>query len=71
MTRLGREEVRHVFLLAGEEHYYIDRAWKEILRRLFPEQNDPKDAVQVLPGDIDPDDLVGLLETMPFSIISA
>lgn len=66
MTRLGREEVRHVFLLAGEEHYYIDRAWKEILRRLFPEQKDPKDAVQILPGDIDPDDLVGLLETMPF-----
>lgn len=57
---------QHVFLLAGEEHYYVDRAVKRILSVLFPGQQEISDCVQKLKGDVMPDDLAGRINTMPF-----
>ena len=36
MVRI-KKELPHVFLLAGEERYYIDRALEAILAQLFPD----------------------------------
>ena len=60
-----RKELPHVFLLAGEERYYIDRAREAIFAQLFPEDG-AQDGVTKLSGDVDADQLIGLLETVPF-----
>ena len=66
MVKVQNSSPRHVFLLAGEEHYYIDRALKRIFVTLFPKQQEFSDCVQQLQGDIRPDDLIGLINTIPF-----
>jgi len=66
MARLQKAELRHVYLLAGEEHYYIEKAQERILSQLFANPQEQGNAVQKLSGTIDSDDLVGLIETAPF-----
>lgn len=66
MAKIQKSLPQHVFLLAGEEHYYIDRALKQIFARLFPDQQEISDCVQNLKGDVRPDDLIGMINTMPF-----
>lgn len=68
MTKLKRGEPKHVYLLAGDEPYYIDRAREAILAKILPDEADRKDAVQTLPGDIDTNDLLGLINTAPFFV---
>ena len=63
MVRLKRGEMPHVFLLAGEERYYIDKAEQAIRQRLAIADDS---AVQKINGDVDIDSLVGLIETIPF-----
>ena len=62
-----KKGVPHVLLLAGEERYYIDRALEAVLAQLFPDGGQ-QDSLTKLTGDVDSDQLVGLLETVPFLI---
>lgn len=64
MVRI-KKELPHVFLLAGEERYYIDRALEAILAQLFPDGG-ARDGLTKLTGAVDGDKLVGLIETVPF-----
>ncbi|MDY6269355.1 MAG: DNA polymerase III subunit delta [Selenomonadaceae bacterium] len=61
-----KKGVPHVLLLAGEERYYIDRALDAVLAQLFPDGG--RDGLTKLTGDVDGDQLIGLLETVPFLI---
>ena len=60
-----RKEIPHVCLLAGEEHYYVDKAVDAMKRRLFPD-GAGEDAIERVSGDMDIDQLIGLVETVPF-----
>lgn len=62
-TRSG--ELPHVFLLAGEEHYYLEKARERILGRLFPEGGQ-QDGLEKLKGEVSPVTLAGMLEEVPF-----
>ena len=66
MASLQRGELKHVYLLAGEEHYYIEKAQERILSRLFANPQEQGEAMQKISGAVDFDDLVGLIETAPF-----
>lgn len=66
MAGLQKDELRHVYLLAGEEHYYIDKALERLFSRLFSSPQEQADSLQKITGSIDMDDLVGLVETAPF-----
>lgn len=66
MAKIQTPSPQHVFLLAGEEHYYTERALKRILSLIFPQQQDFSDCVQKLKGDSKPDDLIGMICTVPF-----
>jgi len=52
MVKLPQQD-SHVFLLAGEEHYYIDKALAKIMAGLFPDPQEAADSVQKLNGEID------------------
>ncbi|WP_369684354.1 DNA polymerase III subunit delta, partial [Selenomonas ruminantium] len=66
MAGLQKGALKHIFLLAGEERYYIEKAQEKIFSRLFANQQEQAGALQKLTGVIDTDDLVGLIETAPF-----
>ncbi|MBE6084237.1 MAG: DNA polymerase III subunit delta [Selenomonas ruminantium] len=66
MASLQRGELKQVYLLAGEEHYYIEKAQERILSRLFANPQEQGEAIQKISGAVDSDDLVGLIETAPF-----
>lgn len=66
MAALQQGEMKHVFLLAGEEHYYIEKARERIFSRVFSSAQEQSDSLQKLTGNLDLDDLVGLIETAPF-----
>ena len=66
MADLAKGKLKHIYLLAGEEHYYIERAQKKLFSCLFANQQEMNDALQKINGDINIDDLIGLIETTPF-----
>ncbi len=66
MTKIRRGELPHVFLLAGEEHYFIDKAKEIILGRLFPGGQGMADALQKVDGDMGLSDLLASIESAPF-----
>ncbi|MBQ1890083.1 MAG: DNA polymerase III subunit delta, partial [Selenomonas sp.] len=66
MVKLQQQQDCHLFLLAGEEHYYIDKALKRIMAGLFSHPQDAAESVQKITADIDTDDLIGMIETAPF-----
>ncbi len=66
MASLQKSELRHVYLLAGEEHYYIEKAREKLFAQLFASPQEQAGALQKLTGVLDTDDLVGLIETAPF-----
>lgn len=66
MVKLQQQQDCHLFLLAGEEHYYIDKALKRIMAGLFSYPQDAAESVQKITADIDTDDLIGMIETAPF-----
>ena len=68
MAALRKESPKHVYLLAGEEHHYIEKAKAAILERLFPAGEGMRDALEEAPGDLDGDALIALLETVPFFV---
>lgn len=65
MVKLPKQD-SHVFLLAGEEHYYIDKALAKIMAGLFSDSQEAADSVQKLNGEVDADDLVSMINTAPF-----
>lgn len=68
MSKLKRGEPKHVYLLAGDEPYYIDHAREQIIAKILPNEADRADAVQTLAGDVDTSDLIGLINTAPFFV---
>ena len=66
MAKLQQGDPKHIYLLAGEEHYYIEKAQQRILTKLFPDKQEIGDALQKLNGTIDSDDLISLIDTAPF-----
>lgn len=66
MGRLRQAELPHLFLLAGEEHYYIEKSYQAILRKLGASKEDLQDVVQKFTGDVSLDTLIGVIETAPF-----
>ena len=66
MAALRQKGLQHVYLLAGEEHYYIEKAEQRLLAMLFPKGEGQQDALQRLSGDPAISELVGLIETVPF-----
>ena len=70
MASLQKGGLKHVYLLAGEEHYYIDKALERILAKLFSSPQEQSSGLQKLTGNINLDDLAGLIETAPFFVKS-
>ena len=66
MAALGKNDLRHVYLLTGEEPYYIEQAEKSILAKLFPRKADRDGGLQKFDGDVAEDELIGTLATAPF-----
>ena len=66
MAGLQKDGLKHVYLLAGEERYYIEKAREKLFSRLFANRQEQNGALQKLTGAMDIDDLVGLIETAPF-----
>ena len=66
MASLQNNQLKHVYLLAGEERYYIEKAREKIFSQLFVSPQEQAGALQKLTGTLDTDDLVGLIETAPF-----
>ena len=60
-----RRGLKHVYLLAGAERYYIERAQTAILARLFPAGVQPDD-VQRVGAAAGAQQLAELIETVPF-----
>lgn len=65
MAALKKKPAEHLYLLAGEESYFIDKAEKRILEKLFPEGY-KQDDIQILDSSIVIGDLVGIVSTVPF-----
>ncbi|SHK43706.1 DNA polymerase III, delta subunit [Selenomonas ruminantium] len=68
MAGLQKGELKHVYLLAGEEHYYIDKALERILTKLFSSPQEQASGLQKMTGSVNLDDLAGLIETAPFFV---
>lgn len=66
MAKIRKGELPHVFLLSGEEHYYIDKAKEALLGRLFPDGRGREDALQKVDGDLGLDALLAGIESAPF-----
>lgn len=66
MAAIRKGELPHVFLLSGEEPYYIDKAKEALLGKLFPGGASMADALQKISGDMAIDDLLASIEAAPF-----
>lgn len=66
MVRLRKDGLRHLYLLAGEEHYYIEKALEALLGGLFQTVQERQDGLQKFQGDVDPAVLAGSIEQAPF-----
>ena len=67
MAALRQHGLKHVYLLTGEENYYIEKAEKKLLSQLFPGgSREMQDALQRHDGDMDLDGLIGMMESAPF-----
>ena len=62
MAKLQQGEPKHIYLLAGEEHYYIDKAQERIFGQLFSNEQELNDSLQKINGDIDADDLINRIK---------
>ncbi len=66
MGRLDSGKLPHIFLLAGEEHYYIEKARQAIFKGLGADKEDFADSLQKFTGEVGLDTLIGTIETAPF-----
>ena len=70
MEALKIGELKHVFLLAGAEGYYIDRAREVILSRLFDSKSARNEGMTVLDCDdkIDLSEIISVIDTAPLFV---
>lgn len=66
MTKLKKGGLPHIFLLSGEEHYYIEKALSFLLAHLLPDEQERQDGLQKLQGDAEPSALLASIEQAPF-----
>ncbi len=66
MAALQKGSPKHVYLLGGEEHYYIEKARNRILEKLFPGGEGLQESLQRIDGDAGLETLMGMVETAPF-----
>ena len=66
LAAVKKNPLPHVFLLAGAERYFIDRARAAILARLFPNGEGEQDGLSRLAGGEGIETLLGYIETAPF-----
>ncbi len=67
MADLRKHGLKHVYLLSGEESYYIEKAEAAILRQLFPGGAETmQEALQRVKGDLSIDELIGRIDSAPF-----
>ena len=64
MAAIRKGDLKQVYLLAGEEPYLAERLEKALLAKLLP--NGADDALQIVSGGADLDDLTARIETAPF-----
>lgn len=64
MTAIQKDDLKQVYLLAGDEPYLAERLEKALLAKLLPDGAD--DALQIVSGGADLDDLIARIETAPF-----
>ena len=64
MASLNRGELKHVYLLAGEEDYYVRKA-KERLLSLLTKNSDAA-AIERMDGNRSVDDIIAVASTVPF-----
>ena len=70
MTELKGKELKHVYLLAGAENYFIDRAREAILSRLFDSKSARREGLTVLDCDnkIELSEIIGVIDTAPLFV---
>ena len=70
MEALKIGELKHVFLLAGAESYFIDRAREVILSRLFDSKSARNEGMTVLDCDdkIDLSEIISVIDTAPLFV---
>ena len=66
MAALKKSPLPHIFLLAGAERYFVDRAREAILARLFPGGEGMQAGLSRIAGGSDTEMLLGYIETAPF-----
>ncbi len=66
MAELRKMPPKHVYLLAGEERYYIEKAKQYLLEKLFPKGEELRNGLEQVSGDLNADALIGLIESVPF-----
>ncbi len=66
MAALRLHGPKRVYLLAGEESYYIRRAEAAVLAALFPDEASRQAFTQVFESDPAPAELIELIDTAPF-----
>ncbi len=54
MASLRQTGMKHVFLLAGEEPYFINKVEKRLLTVLFPEAQEKEEGLQRVEDNISP-----------------
>ncbi|MCR5175356.1 MAG: DNA polymerase III subunit delta [Anaerovibrio sp.] len=64
-VRIKKGDIKQLYLLAGEEGYYIEKSEKAILAALFPNGYKDED-VQLADGSISCNDIIAMVETVPF-----
>ena len=67
MSAVNKNELKHVYLLAGAEGYYIDRAREKILSLMFESKSARNEGLTVLDCDnkIEPAEIINAIDTAP------
>ena len=57
------KNLKHVYLLSGEESYYIDRGVEDILKKIFKNNDERKDSLIKIDCDkkIDINEIIGAI----------
>lgn len=65
-TSLKKGDISQLYLLSGDESYYIQKAEDAILKTLFPQGYRAEDVQLVDGSSLSINDLIGMVETVPF-----
>lgn len=70
MSAVNKKNLKHVYLLAGAESYFIDRAREKILSLLFDERSARSDGLTILDCDnkIDLSEIINVIDTAPLFV---